>query len=40
MKAVVFDRPRAFDVRDVPRPEPGPGEVRVGSKPSATTLAA
>jgi D-arabinitol dehydrogenase (NADP+) len=29
MKAVVFDRPRAYEVRDVPRPEPGPGEVRI-----------
>jgi threonine dehydrogenase-like Zn-dependent dehydrogenase len=29
MKAVVFDRPRTFDVRDVPTPDPGPGDVRV-----------
>jgi D-arabinitol dehydrogenase (NADP+) len=29
MRAVVFDRPRSFGVRDVATPEPGRGEVRV-----------
>ena len=29
MKAVVYDAPRSFAVRDVPTPEPGPGEVRI-----------
>lgn len=27
MKAVVYDRPGAFDVREIPVPDPGPGEV-------------
>jgi D-arabinitol dehydrogenase (NADP+) len=27
MKAVVYDKPRKFEVREVPVPEPGPGEV-------------
>jgi D-arabinitol dehydrogenase (NADP+) len=27
MRAVVYDRPEHFEVRDVPVPEPGPGEV-------------
>lgn len=29
MRAVVYDEPRSFSVRDVPRPAPGPGEVVV-----------
>ena len=29
MRAVVYDAPRRFSVREVPTPEPGPGEVRV-----------
>jgi len=29
VKAVVYDAPRSFAVRDVPTPEPGPGEVRI-----------
>lgn len=29
MRAVVYDAPRRFEVREVPTPEPGPGEVRV-----------
>jgi D-arabinitol dehydrogenase (NADP+) len=29
MKAVVYDAPRSFSVREVPTPEPGPGEVRI-----------
>ncbi|MGB3763214.1 MAG: zinc-dependent alcohol dehydrogenase family protein [Ornithinimicrobium sp.] len=29
MKAVVYDSPRQFAVRDVPTPDPGPGEVRI-----------
>lgn len=29
MKAVVYDAPRSFTVREVPTPEPGPREVRV-----------
>ncbi|HEY2172354.1 MAG TPA: alcohol dehydrogenase catalytic domain-containing protein, partial [Mycobacteriales bacterium] len=29
MKAVVYDAPRTFSIRDVPTPEPKPGEVRV-----------
>jgi D-arabinitol dehydrogenase (NADP+) len=29
MKAVVYDAPRQFEVREVPTPEPGPGEVRI-----------
>jgi D-arabinitol dehydrogenase (NADP+) len=29
LKAVVYDAPRSFAVRDVPTPEPGPGEVRI-----------
>ena len=31
MKAVVYTGPRQFTVRDVPRPEPGPGEVLIRS---------
>lgn len=31
MKAVVYDGPREFSVREVPTPEPGPGEVRLRS---------
>ena len=27
MKAVVYDRPGAFEVRQVPAPRPGPGDV-------------
>lgn len=27
MRAVVYDRPGSFDIRDLPVPEPGPGEV-------------
>jgi D-arabinitol dehydrogenase (NADP+) len=30
MKAVVYDAPRHFQVLDIPVPEPGPGEVRIG----------
>ena len=29
MKAVVYDAPREFTLRDIPTPEPGPGEVRI-----------
>ncbi len=29
MRAVVYDAPRQFSIRDVPIPQPGPGEVRV-----------
>ncbi len=29
MRAVVYDAPRSFSVREVPTPEPGPGEVRL-----------
>ena len=29
MKAVVYDAPRRFSVRDLPTPTPGPGEVRI-----------
>ncbi len=29
MRAVVYDSPRNFEVRDVPKPEPGPGELRI-----------
>ncbi|HYN65408.1 MAG TPA: zinc-dependent alcohol dehydrogenase family protein [Ornithinibacter sp.] len=29
MRAVVYDAPRTFSVREVPTPAPGPGEVRV-----------
>lgn len=29
MKAVVYDAPRQFEVREVPTPEPGPAEVRI-----------
>jgi D-arabinitol dehydrogenase (NADP+) len=29
MRAVVYDRPEHFEVREVPVPEPGPGEVRL-----------
>jgi len=29
MRAVVYDAPRRFDVREVPTPDPGPGELRV-----------
>ncbi|MGA2528390.1 MAG: zinc-dependent alcohol dehydrogenase family protein [Acidimicrobiales bacterium] len=29
MRAVVYDAPRRFEVRSVPTPEPGPGEVRL-----------
>jgi D-arabinitol dehydrogenase (NADP+) len=29
MRAVVYDAPRSFTVRDIPAPEAGPGEVRV-----------
>lgn len=29
MKAVVYDAPRSFSIKDVPDPEPGPGEVRI-----------
>ena len=29
MRAVVYDSPGEFTVRDVPTPEPGPGEVRI-----------
>lgn len=29
MRAVVYDRPEQFAVRDVPVPDPGPGEVRL-----------
>jgi D-arabinitol dehydrogenase (NADP+) len=31
MRAVVYDGPRDFTVREVPTPEPGPGEVRLRS---------
>lgn len=31
MKAVIYDAPRQFTVREVPTPEPGPGEVRLRS---------
>ena len=29
MKAVVYDRPRNYQITDVPMPEPGPGQVRI-----------
>ncbi len=29
MKAVVYDAPKQYSVREVPTPEPGPGEVRI-----------
>jgi len=29
MKAVVYDAPRSFQTRDIPTPDPGPGEVRI-----------
>jgi D-arabinitol dehydrogenase (NADP+) len=29
MKAVVYDAPRSFSIKDVPDPVPGPGEVRI-----------
>src|SRR3954468_22250806 len=29
MRAVVYDRPEEFEVRELPVPEPGPGEVRL-----------
>src|SRR3954463_5127977 len=29
MRAVVYDRPEHFEVRELPVPEPGPGEVRL-----------
>ena len=29
MKAVVYDAPRSFSIKDVPDPEPGAGEVRI-----------
>jgi D-arabinitol dehydrogenase (NADP+) len=29
MKAVVYDAPRSFSIKDIPDPEPGPGEVRI-----------
>jgi D-arabinitol dehydrogenase (NADP+) len=29
MKAVVYDIPAHFDLREIPSPEPGPGEVRI-----------
>jgi D-arabinitol dehydrogenase (NADP+) len=30
MKAVVYDAPRSFAIKEVPDPRPGPGEVRIG----------
>ncbi|MGA3219805.1 MAG: alcohol dehydrogenase catalytic domain-containing protein, partial [Acidimicrobiales bacterium] len=29
MKAVLYDAPRSFAVRDVPKPGPGPGDILV-----------
>ena len=29
MKAVVYDAPKQYSVKEVPTPEPGPGEVRI-----------
>ena len=29
MKAVVYDAPRSFSIKEVPTPEPGPGDVRI-----------
>ncbi|HEX5303414.1 MAG TPA: alcohol dehydrogenase catalytic domain-containing protein, partial [Streptosporangiaceae bacterium] len=29
MKAVVYDAPESFTIRDIPTPDPKPGEVRV-----------
>ena len=29
MKAVVYDAPRSFSIKDIPDPEPGPGAVRI-----------
>src|SRR3954470_4994966 len=29
MKAVVYDAPRQYAVKDIPQPEAGPGEVRI-----------
>jgi len=29
MKAVVYDAPRQYSIKEVPTPEPGPGEVRI-----------
>src|SRR5436190_796378 len=29
MKAVVYDAPRSFQTKDIPVPQPGPGEVRI-----------
>ena len=29
MKAVVYDAPEQYEVRDIPMPEVGPGEVRI-----------
>ena len=29
MKAVVYDAPRSFAIKEVPDPQPGPGEVRI-----------
>ncbi len=29
MRAVVYDAPRQFSVREIPKPQPGPGEVRI-----------
>jgi D-arabinitol dehydrogenase (NADP+) len=29
MRAVVYDAPRAYEIRDVPMPEAGPGQVRI-----------
>ena len=29
MRAVVYDAPRSFSVREIPTPDPGPGEVRI-----------
>ena len=29
MKAVVYDAPKQYSVREVPTPEAGPGEVRI-----------
>ena len=29
MRAIVYDSPRSFDVREVPTPEPASGEMRV-----------
>lgn len=32
MKALVVERPNEFEIRDMPYPEPGPGEVSIGVK--------